>query len=139
MVGNKVWNAVYLSYGSRRSLFSEYCTLCCGCDCGRDCWAHQINCSQQPYFSSLFLGDKPIIPFLLCSKIISKGGANFSTNVICYFDFCNFKQNIELWSISHYYFKLSLLFPFWLSGYLDITTWSQNFSSLVIRMCLEIL
>ena len=143
MIGNKTWNAVYLFYGSRRSFFSEYCTLCWSCDCGRDCWAYQINSSQQPYFSSLFLVDKRSIflstAYLPSSKIISRWQLIFFTNVICYFDFCNFKQNIELWSISHYYFKLSLLFRFWLSGYLDITTWSQNFSSLVIRMCLEIL
>jgi len=31
-----------LSYGSRRSLFNEYCTLCWGCDCSRNRWAYQI-------------------------------------------------------------------------------------------------
>ena len=142
MIGNITWNAVSLPYGSRRSLFSEYCTLCWGCDCGRDRWAHQINCSQQPYFSSLFQVDKRSM-FLSTFFSLFKNHfwvtTNFFTNGTCYFDFCNFKQNIELWSISHYYFKLLLLFRFWSSGYLDITTWSKSFSSLVILMCLETL
>jgi len=42
MIGIITGNAVSLTYGSWRSLFSEYCTLCRGCDCGRDRWAHQI-------------------------------------------------------------------------------------------------